>query len=189
MCKQCGENGHTSERCWELHPELKRVKKVQGVEGEEEELNLIDLGVLEIENDLPPVTREASGLSLTAQEVLALGGVIGYHADFYKTQKIRSGKVSTAWTHPQQCVCAPSPLSYGASNQTAAANRVLPVGCTKHNQAGPQIYEVGAQGDVLDVDRSTTGLTLPYFSIGAQLDTETFSKIYKTGAQLDAATG
>ena len=67
---------------------MKRTKKVQGVEGEEEERNFIDLGVLEIEKDLPPVPREASGLSLTGQEVLALGAVIGYHADFYKTQKM-----------------------------------------------------------------------------------------------------
>ena len=36
VCKECGETGRAPERCWALHPELKRVKKVQGMEGEEE---------------------------------------------------------------------------------------------------------------------------------------------------------
>ena len=88
--------------------------KAQGLYGEEPEVecNFIDLGVPDVSEDmptmiededyfLPPVPREASGLSLVGQEVLALGGTIGSHTDFYKTKKIQSGKASTAWTQPQ----------------------------------------------------------------------------------------
>ena len=104
------------------------------MDGEEDvECNFIDLGVLEVSEDiptrivdpdyfLPPVPREASGFSLTGQEVLARGGSIGYHTDFYKTQvpdgledrpadtlgkgektqKIRASQITTEWSQPQQ---------------------------------------------------------------------------------------
>ena len=45
---------------------MKRTKKVQGVEGEEEEILGIDLGVLEVQEDLPPATQKALGVSFTA---------------------------------------------------------------------------------------------------------------------------
>ena len=56
---------------------MKRKKKIQGVEGEDnEEILGIDLGVLEVQEDLPPVTQNASGLSFTPQEVIASGGSV-----------------------------------------------------------------------------------------------------------------
>ena len=41
-------SGHLPDQCWVTYPHLQKTKKVQAVEGGEEELNFIDLGVLEV---------------------------------------------------------------------------------------------------------------------------------------------
>ena len=50
-CPGCGKPGHGEEGCWKLHPELTPAnlrKKAQGVEGEETDLGVISLCVVEI---------------------------------------------------------------------------------------------------------------------------------------------
>ena len=46
-CPTCNKSGRLPDQCWITHPHLKKAKKVQAVEGEEE-LNFIDLGALEV---------------------------------------------------------------------------------------------------------------------------------------------
>lgn len=41
------KNGHVADRCWELHPELRKVKKAHAVEEGDIELRSIDLEALE----------------------------------------------------------------------------------------------------------------------------------------------
>ena len=59
-CGACGKNGHLPEACFVTYPHLKRSKKVQGLDGEEPEVecNFIDLGVLEVSDDIPTMIED-----------------------------------------------------------------------------------------------------------------------------------
>ena len=46
-CPACNKSGHLPDTCWITHPHLKKTKKAQSVEGEEE-LNFLDLGALDV---------------------------------------------------------------------------------------------------------------------------------------------
>lgn len=149
-CAKSARQTSTQRRDVGNPPRIKKGEESSGGEGEEEELNFIDLGALEMSEDqdhsLPPVPREASGLSFAGHEVLSLGGTIGYYTDFYKKKKFRSEKTTTAWKQPQpglqqdSCSCPPLPSNNVVSN---------------HNQARGKVG-----------DRSTTGPALP--SVGIQ---------------------
>ena len=52
-CPTCGGNGHLPDKCWKTYPELRRQKKIQGVDGDDAELLGIVICACE-EDEGPP---------------------------------------------------------------------------------------------------------------------------------------